>query len=75
MCDFRVDAAEICARFDIAPAALSALLADTAQAFDGLLQQDETGLSIPPDARALTRMIARHLDAYDLSKAGHSPAI
>ncbi|MEO3413548.1 oxygen-independent coproporphyrinogen III oxidase [Roseovarius sp. CAU 1744] len=75
MCDFRIDAAEIRERFSISGATLSGLLADTAQAFDGLLIHDETGLSIPPDARMLTRMIARSLDAYDLSKAGHSAAI
>ena len=33
------------------------------------------GLFIPEAARPLTRMIARHFDAYDLSKAGHSSVI
>ena len=32
-------------------------------------------LSIPVEARPLTRMIARSFDAYDMSKAGHSSAI
>ncbi|MEY5037818.1 MAG: oxygen-independent coproporphyrinogen oxidase, partial [Pseudomonadota bacterium] len=36
---------------------------------------DETGLSIPPHARPLTRMVARAFDAYDQSKAKHSAAI
>ena len=31
--------------------------------------------AIPERARPLTRMIARAFDAYDLSKAGHSPAV
>ena len=44
-------------------------------AFDGLLRITDDGLFIPPEARALTRMIARSFDAYDLSKAGHSSAI
>jgi oxygen-independent coproporphyrinogen-3 oxidase len=43
--------------------------------FDGLLRVTDDGLFIPPEARALTRMIARSFDAYDLSKAGHSSAI
>ena len=42
---------------------------------EGLLVHDSNGLSIPPRARPLTRMVARSLDAYDLSNAGHSPAI
>ncbi len=75
MCDFRIDAGEIQTRFGISKAALSSLLDQTSQAFSGLLKHDETGLSIPPEARPLTRMIARSLDAYDLSKAGHSAAI
>ena len=33
------------------------------------------GAARSPEARALTRMIARAFDAYDLSKAGHSSAI
>ena len=33
------------------------------------------GLFVPEEARPLTRMIARTFDAYDLSKAGHSPAV
>jgi oxygen-independent coproporphyrinogen-3 oxidase len=32
-------------------------------------------LFIPPEARPLTRMVARVFDAYDLSRAGHSSAI
>lgn len=75
MCDFRVDAGEIRDRFGVPQPALMALLEGVAQEFPGLLDLNEAGLSIPPDARALTRMIARSLDAYDLSKAGHSAAI
>ncbi|VAV98420.1 Coproporphyrinogen III oxidase, oxygen-independent [hydrothermal vent metagenome] len=75
MCDFRIDVAEICARFDISRKTLMDILHKTDQAFPDLLDLTEDGLSIPPDIRPLTRIIARSLDAYDLSKAGHSPAI
>ncbi len=75
MCDFRIDADEICTRFSISRAALKDILGKTDQAFPGLLDLSEAGLSIPPAIRPLTRIIARSLDAYDLSKAGHSPAI
>ncbi len=75
MCDFRIDTSEICARFDISRSALLKILQHTDQAFPGLLDFSQDGLSIPPDIRPLTRIIARTLDAYDLSKAGHSSAI
>ncbi len=75
MCDFRIDVAEICGRFDIDRNTLMDMLGKTDQAFSGLLDLSENGLSIPMAIRPLTRIIARSLDAYDLSKAGHSPAI
>jgi len=75
MCEFRVDANEITQRFNITPKALRQILDRTASEFPGLLQVDEHGLSIPEEARPLTRMVARSFDAYELSKAGHSSAI
>lgn len=75
MCDFRIDAKEICDRFKMSREALRKMLEPTARAFEGLLDLSNEGLFIPPEARPLTRMIARSFDAYDLSRAGHSPAI
>ncbi len=75
MCDFRIDAAEICNDFEITKVKLRQMLDTTGQAFDGLLEINDQGLFVPPAARPLTRMIARSFDAYDLSKAGHSSAI
>ena len=75
MCDFRIDTAEILRDHDISAAELTAMYQRANDAFDGLLQITDDGLFIPPEARALTRMIARTFDAYDLSKAGHSSAI
>ncbi len=75
MCDFRIDAAEMQTRFGIGAPALSALLISAAQPFGTLVRIDDSGLTIPEPARPLTRMIARAFDAYDLSKAGHSPAV
>jgi oxygen-independent coproporphyrinogen-3 oxidase len=43
--------------------------------FGAVLTLNDSGLFIPPQARALTRIIARALDAYGLDKAGHSSAI
>lgn len=75
MCDFRIDAGEILANFDITAPALQTIFRDVQAQFPNILDVSDKGLFVPPDARALTRMIARQFDAYDLSKAGHSSAI
>ncbi|NOD99669.1 oxygen-independent coproporphyrinogen III oxidase [Ruegeria sp. HKCCD6228] len=75
MCDFKIDSAEILRDHDISASDLDEMYRAANASFDGMLQITEAGLFIPPEARALTRMIARSFDAYDLSKAGHSSAI
>ncbi len=75
MCDFRISATEILRDFDIAAAELQAMFRAANAEFEGLLQVSDDGLFIPREARALTRMVARRFDAYDLSKAGHSSAV
>lgn len=75
MCDFRINSAEILRDHDISAAELNEMYRSANAAFDGLLSITEDGLFVPHEARALTRMIARSFDAYDLSKAGHSSAI
>jgi oxygen-independent coproporphyrinogen-3 oxidase len=75
MCDFRIDAAELRRDYAVSADKLSTMFAVAKRDFPGLLEISEDGLFIPPEARALTRMIARSFDAYDLSKAGHSSAI
>ncbi|WP_164660340.1 oxygen-independent coproporphyrinogen III oxidase [Tropicibacter sp. Alg240-R139] len=75
MCDFRIDRAEILRDHEISPSTLDALFEQVNRSFDGVLRVSDEGLFIPPDARPLTRMIARGFDEYDLSKAGHSSAI
>ncbi|MES0862464.1 oxygen-independent coproporphyrinogen III oxidase [Ruegeria sp. SCPT10] len=75
MCDFQINTAEILSNFDVSAEDLGGMYDSTNSAFGGLLRITENGLFIPPEARALTRMIARSFDAYDLSKAGHSSAI
>ena len=75
MCDFRIDAAEITQSFDRSKSDVLALFRQAESAFPGMVQVTDEGLFVPADARALTRMIARVFDAYDLSKAGHSSAI
>ncbi|WP_372604705.1 oxygen-independent coproporphyrinogen III oxidase [Actibacterium sp.] len=75
MCDFRIDTAEITRDYDITPQALNEMFKPVAATFGDMVQITPQGLAIPQQGRPLTRMIARAFDAYDLSKAGHSPAI
>lgn len=75
MCDFRIKRAEILGNYDVSAAWLDRVFGEVARSFPGMVETDENGFFIPAKARALTRMIARGFDAYDLSKAGHSSAI
>lgn len=75
MCDFRINRAEILRDYDVSADRLQTLLSDAANAFPGMVALDDTGLSIPPEGRPLTRMVARMFDAYDQSKAKHSAAV
>jgi oxygen-independent coproporphyrinogen-3 oxidase len=75
MCDFRIDAQEFIRDHGFTAETLAARLAPVAQRFTGMVALDETGLTILPQGQALTRMIARMFDAYDLAASGHSPAI
>jgi oxygen-independent coproporphyrinogen-3 oxidase len=75
MCDFRIDAEEMIRDWGADELSLQRMFREAARAFPGMVQVGAEGFSIPERARPLTRMIARAFDAYDLSKAGHSPAI
>ncbi len=75
MCDFRIDAEEMRRDFGATTAELDALFAAAARGFGDMVEVSPAGFSIPERARPLTRMIARAFDAYELSKAGHSPAV
>ena len=75
MCDFRIDTAEIAERFDVPPARIVGIFDEVAQRLSRGADVTADRLFIPPEARALTRMVARGFDAYELSKAGHSSAI
>ncbi|GGC05872.1 oxygen-independent coproporphyrinogen III oxidase [Marivita lacus] len=75
MCDFRIDTAELVRDHDTTEAEVTAMFRRANAEFEDMLVIDEKGLFVPPDARPLTRIIARSFDAYDLSSAGHSSAI
>ncbi len=75
MCDFAISSQEILSKFEIDRSRLEGLFAEVQTAFPGMLTLSGAGLALRPEAQPLTRMIARHFDAYDLGKAGHSSAI
>ena len=75
MCDFEVRTDELIRDFGATPAQIEALFAPAVTAFGGMLMQGPKGLTIRPEGRPLTRMIARAFDAYDQTKAQHSAAI
>lgn len=75
MCDFFVNRAEILRDYDVTADRLDQMLGDAAAAFAGMVTLDADGLSILPQGRPLTRIIARAFDAYDQSKAQHSSAV
>ena len=75
MCDFHVSRAEILRNFEVTPEALQAMFQAADRAFPTMLQITDAGLSIPPESRPLTRMVAQVFDAYDQSRAKHSSAV
>ena len=75
MCDFEINSAEICRDYSVDASEVNRLYRDAAAPFGAMVQITPDGFRIPEPARPLTPMIARAFDAYDLSKAGHSPAV
>jgi len=75
MCDFRIEIAELVRDYGASEPDVRAMLNRASAQFENLLEVDATGLFVPPEARPLTRMVARSFDAYELSSAGHSSAI
>ncbi|WBU62864.1 oxygen-independent coproporphyrinogen III oxidase [Paracoccus aerodenitrificans] len=76
MCDFRIGSGEMKQRFGLNDAALADLFRPILARFGQMVTLEQDGsLFIPEDCRPLTRMIARMLDAYDISEKGHSTAI
>ena len=75
MCDFKVSAQELVRDYRANPVKLAEMFASCAAKFEDMVRVTTEGLEIPEKGRPLTRMIAQHFDAYELSKAGHSSAI
>ena len=74
LCQFQVSVSDICDYHNIHPTELIDRFEQVNARFENLLNVTEERLIIPPEARPLTRMIAREFDAYSLSGTGHSYA-
>lgn len=75
MCDFRIDLAGLRAEFGDVVSRLIAPARNAVTRFAGALDWGPQALTILPDARALTRLIAREFDAYAGGEARHSQAV
>lgn len=75
MCDFRIDLHEMTLRFGLSPAQLQHLFAPLVARFGGMIRLDPDALSITPQGRPLTRVIAQQLDGYATAPTSHSHAI
>ncbi|MCA0044407.1 oxygen-independent coproporphyrinogen III oxidase [Celeribacter litoreus] len=75
MCDFRVEADELAERFDLSQEAFDAFATEAQAAFPDMLDISSERIVIREEAKPLTRMIARHFDAYDMTQAQHSSAV
>ncbi|MGC3938866.1 oxygen-independent coproporphyrinogen III oxidase [Roseobacter sp. EG26] len=75
MCDFEVQTSDITTRFPNSEGQVTRLIKDAAEQFGDIVQVTKRGLRILPEGQPLTRIIARHFDAYDMSGAGHASAI
>ncbi len=75
MCDFAVSKDELARNHGATPEQLDDLFEPVAAQFEGFVKHDAKGLTIPPEGRPLTRMIAAAFDAYAMDSQGHSSAV
>lgn len=75
MCDFRVEAEELAQDFGLTQDAFNEFAMGVQEAFPEMLDISPERIVIREEARPLTRMIARHFDAYDMTQAQHSSAV
>jgi oxygen-independent coproporphyrinogen-3 oxidase len=62
-------------RFPDRKAHIMALLHEAADYFGDIVALDQRHFRVVEEGQPLTRIIARHFDAYDMSNAGHASAI
>ncbi|WP_344844716.1 oxygen-independent coproporphyrinogen III oxidase [Celeribacter arenosi] len=75
MSDFCIERDELTQSFGLTVAEFVAFGKGVAQAFEGMVDVDADRIAIRDSARPLTRMIARHFDAYHMTQSQHSTAV
>lgn len=75
MCDFEVHFDELERDHQLSKARFDAFAQSINSAFPDMLNITDDAIYIRDHARPLTRMIARHFDAYDASKTQYSAAV
>ena len=75
MCTFGLDIAEVATRLGVDKTEISTRLDGIEAAFPGAVGRTAAGIKIRQNARSLTRMVARYIDAYAVNQERHSPAI
>lgn len=75
MCDFSVRTADLVRDFGASPARIAELIAPVAARFAGFVEAGPHGLTILPEGRALTRMVASGFDGYVTENSGYSAAV
>ncbi len=75
MCDFEVSIDEMVSRFPDRADHIKALLREASDYYGDIVTLDQDYFRITQEGQPLTRIIARHFDAYDMSNAGHASAI
>ena len=75
MCDFEVRLDDLLQRFPSREGHIRGLLSGAGAYFGDLVRLTPEKLRITAEGEPLTRIIARHFDAYDMSNAGHASAI
>ncbi len=75
LCEFRVNIAQLADELATSPGELRAMAIHLPDRFEGMVTLENDMLTIHEEARPLARMIARELDAYDVSESGHSHAV
>ncbi len=75
LCEFAIPFARVAADTGASIGELRAMTAHLPDQFPGMIDISDQGLTVRAQARPLARIIARQLDAYEMSESGHSHAV
>lgn len=75
MCEFGIDYARLADRLGMPVARIEKLVAPLVEEYPDAVVFGSGGITILPEARPMTRLIAQALDAWEVKSSGHSLAI